>query len=122
MTDSLKRKSPTDDSLDQQTLKTLVFDTIIARLKAQNIPTYHLDENKLHFALPTSTSDDWLTLLEKPILVSDDAFAKIMACTETTGVMKDCPKGHTVYYIRSIKIEIKQLRAILNLWRERGRD
>ncbi|KAH0015460.1 hypothetical protein KCU78_g8179, partial [Aureobasidium melanogenum] len=122
VTNPLKRKAPADDSLDQQTLQTLVFDTIIARLKALNIPTYHLDQHKLSFALPTSPSDDWLVLLDKPILLSDDAFANIIACTETTGVMKDCPKGHTVYYIRSIKVEIRQLRAILNLWRERGTD
>ncbi|KAG9837177.1 hypothetical protein KCU98_g8699, partial [Aureobasidium melanogenum] len=115
-------KAPADDSLDQQTLRTLVFDTIIARLKALNIPTYHLDQHKLSFALPTSPSDDWLLLLDKPTLLSDDAFAKIIACTETTGIMRDCPKGHTVYYIRSWKMQIKQLRAILDLWKQRGKD
>lgn len=122
VTNPLKRKAPADDSLDQQTLQTLVFDTIIARLKALNIPTSHLDENKLRFALPTSSSDDWLTLLEKPILLSDEALANIIACTETTGIMRDCPKGHTVYYIRSWKMQIKQLRAIIDLWKQRGKS
>ncbi|KAG9672577.1 hypothetical protein KCU99_g542, partial [Aureobasidium melanogenum] len=97
VTNPLKRKAPADDSLDQQTLQTLVFDTIIARLKALNIPTSHLDENKLRFALPTSSSDDWLTLLEKPILLSDEALANIIACTETTGIMRDCPKEAAVW-------------------------
>ncbi|KAG9557278.1 hypothetical protein KCU71_g10969, partial [Aureobasidium melanogenum] len=122
-TNPLKRKSPIDDSsLDLQLLQTLVFDTIIARLNALNIPTYHLDKHKLSFALPTSTSHHWLTLLETPILLPDDAFAEIIACTETTGVMKDCPKGHTVYYIRSWEMEIRQLRAILDLWKQQGKD
>jgi hypothetical protein len=103
---------------DLEDSRTSVFNTIIARLEAVSIPTSGLDKQKLAFALPSAPHDNWSTLLEKPILLSDEAINDLIQFTDTTGDQTDCPKGHTVFYLRSYPLKLSQLRELLSRWKQ----
>jgi hypothetical protein len=91
------------------------FDTIINRLKAANIPTSGLDKHRLDFALPSSPYDDWSTVFEKPMLLSNEELHTIIQLTDITGDQRDYPNVHTVFHARTFAPKVIKLRALLNL-------
>jgi hypothetical protein len=113
---------PSTSQPDIEDSSTSVFNTIIDRLKASSIPTSGLDKHRLEFALPSSPHHNWSTLLETPILLSDQELTAIIQLTDTTGDQTDCPDGHHVFYLRSFPLKIGQLRALLSLWKKQNNN
>ncbi|THX67659.1 hypothetical protein D6D05_09733 [Aureobasidium pullulans] len=111
-----------DAALHLESMRTFVFDTVIQRLETECIPTSRLDKEQLHFALPITASEDWKTLLQAPILLSEEALSKIMSITDNTIAHSRCPPDHSVFYLRSFSLTVSQLESICSYWREQDKN
>jgi hypothetical protein len=98
------------------------FDTIINCLKAANLLTSGLDKHRLDFALPRSPHDDWSTVLEKPMLLSNEELNTRVQLTDTTGDQRDYSNVHTVFHARTFAPKVIQLCALLDLWKKQSKN
>lgn len=97
-------------------LQARIFAKVVERLQVQNVITHGLLMDQLMFMLPQGHPELWHDLIYFPLLVSDAELGTILELETSTVVTPNPPPGTTMYYVRSFRLTVRQVLAIVAKW------
>ncbi|KAK4891095.1 hypothetical protein LTR27_010302 [Elasticomyces elasticus] len=115
-TDSLHYDQPPPTQIE--TLRRRVYEHVVQRLQNMQIIVSGLSPQILNFLLPSgvSSAEYWQRLLEYPLFLTDVEMASIMRLEQSTPSTPNPLQGSHLYYVRSFRLTIGELLAIIADW------
>lgn len=115
-------KRPIDSDHGLVRVRKQVLDTVIQRMQNAGTNTQGVDHKFLAFLMPQAalTSNEWDTLLNLPILVSDGVLQSMLNLEASTSSTPPPKQGDHIYYVRSFRMSADQLRELIAQWKEDG--
>jgi hypothetical protein len=120
-TDKPTRSADDDLSLEIDTAQRKVYDVLLERLQQARIPLDDTTIASLSFIWPGNRPDLWLKLLDHPLTMTDSELATIVELEDSTSQTSHPDLGDQIYYVRSFKLRVCDIRWIISKFTQEGR-
>lgn len=98
-----------------------VYKLLLERLQQAQIPVDNNNIASLGFLWPSAHPGIWLKLLSHPLTVTDEELGTILDLEDSNSQTPGPDLGDQIYYVRSFRLRVSDLRQIIAQWNHEGR-
>jgi hypothetical protein len=111
-TDQYVRPYTTESPSEIETAQREIYKILLDRLHQAQTPLNHATVASMNFLWPSTRPDLWLKLLNHPLTVTDEELSTILELEDSTSQTPGPNLGNQTYYMRSFKLQVRDLRWI----------